>query len=253
MSSNINLNKLTHTELLTLAETLKVLDEKKKYNLQEFIYPRYLAEPGYKRHLLFHKAGAHYKERAMIAGNRTGKTYTAMSEISFHANGRYPKGWEGKRFDHPVTIWVVGKTNLTTRDILQNYLVGSKYDRGTGMIPKADIEDLTTKSGIPHAVQDVYVKWHDKNGEFGGHSLISFKSYDQGVEAFMGTSIDVISLDEEPPSRNIYDECLTRTMTTNGIVMCTFTPLLGLSEVVLSFLPGGKFPPGGIGEVIQRD
>jgi phage terminase large subunit-like protein len=28
-------------------------------------------------------------------------------------------------------------------------------------------------------------------------------------------------------------------MTTDGMVMITFTPLQGLSEVVLSFLPGG--------------
>ena len=29
-------------------------------------------------------------------------------------------------------------------------------------------------------------------------------------------------------------------MTNNGLIMLTFTPLLGMSEVVLAFLPGGK-------------
>ncbi len=29
-------------------------------------------------------------------------------------------------------------------------------------------------------------------------------------------------------------------MTTQGLVLCTFTPLEGMSEVVLHFLPGGK-------------
>jgi len=29
-------------------------------------------------------------------------------------------------------------------------------------------------------------------------------------------------------------------MTNNGLIMCTFTPLLGMSDVVLYFLPGGK-------------
>ena len=47
---------------------------------------------------------------------------------------------------------------------------------------------------------------------------------------------------DEEPDLNIYTECLTRTMTTNGMVICTFTPLLGLSDVVLLFLPGGKLP-----------
>jgi phage terminase large subunit-like protein len=52
---------------------------------------------------------------------------------------------------------------------------------------------------------------------------------------------DIVWLDEEPPL-SIYIECLTRCMTSNGIVMATFTPLLGLSDVVLTFMPGGKIP-----------
>jgi phage terminase large subunit-like protein len=46
----------------------------------------------------------------------------------------------------------------------------------------------------------------------------------------------VIWLDEEPPS-DVYDECLLRLMTTEGMMIGTFTPLSGLSEVVLRFLP----------------
>jgi len=66
-------------------------------------------------------------------------------------------------------------------------------------------------------------------------------SYDQKRKSFQGTEQDVIWLDEEC-DLGIYAECLLRTMTTNGLVMCTFTPLLGLSETVLSFMPGGKIP-----------
>ena len=46
-----------------------------------------------------------------------------------------------------------------------------------------------------------------------------------------------IWLDEEPPE-DVYGECLIRTATTDGIVMLTFTPLAGMSEVVMSFMPG---------------
>ena len=48
-------------------------------------------------------------------------------------------------------------------------------------------------------------------------------------------------MDEEPPY-DVYVECLMRTMTNDGMMMLTFTPLMGLSEVVLSFLPGGEIP-----------
>jgi hypothetical protein len=39
---------------------------------------------------------------------------------------------------------------------------------------------------------------------------------------------------------NIYTEAITRTMTTLGLVLLTFTPLLGMSETVMQFLPGGE-------------
>jgi phage terminase large subunit-like protein len=41
---------------------------------------------------------------------------------------------------------------------------------------------------------------------------------------------------------DVYNECLIRTATLNGITMLTFTPLMGLSEVVLSFLPADQQP-----------
>ena len=46
----------------------------------------------------------------------------------------------------------------------------------------------------------------------------------------------MIWLDEEPPM-DVYSECLLRLMTANGLMLCTFTPLLGLSDVALMFLP----------------
>jgi len=61
------------------------------------------------------------------------------------------------------------------------------------------------------------------------------KSYDQGRETFQGTNRDLIWLDEEA-DREIYVESLLRTMTTNGILLLTFTPLMGLTDIVRDFL-----------------
>ena len=44
---------------------------------------------------------------------------------------------------------------------------------------------------------------------------------------------------------DVYGECLIRTASTNGIIMLTFTPLLGMSEVVMSFLPAEMQIPDG--------
>jgi phage terminase large subunit-like protein len=75
----------------------------------------------------------------------------------------------------------------------------------------------------------------------GGWSKLGFKSYDQGRKVFQGTAKEVIWLDEEAPE-DVYGECLVRTATTRGIVITTFTPLLGISEVVQSFLPKDYVP-----------
>lgn len=248
----LDLTNLTDKELLELAESLKVLDDRRTYNKQDFLYPLMLANPRYRKHLMFFEAGAIHRERALIAGNRTGKTYTALTEVSFHLNGKYPDEWKGKKFDRPIRAWEVGKTHDTTKEILQKYLLGPRYAIGTGFIPKDDIVKVTIKPGLPEAIQDVYVR-HYSNGEYDGISHLSFKSYVQGVEAFMGEQVDVVHLDEEPDHVSIYSECLTRTMTTQGVILCTFTPLLGLSDVVLSFLPGGKFPNGGMGVLDHED
>lgn len=182
--------------------------------------------------------GAPHRERCMIAANRTGKTEGCGGyETSLHLIGEYPEWWPGRRFDSaPIRAWAAGDTSNTVRDILQTVMLGPPGDMGTGLIPKNNIERVTWKRNVPEAVQDVYVKHRS-----GRLSSLTFKSYDQGRESFQGTAQHVIWLDEEPPVA-IYSECLLRTMTTDGIVLCTFTPLLGLSEVVLSFLPGGKLP-----------
>lgn len=174
----------------------------------------------------------------MLAANRVGKTEGVGGyEVALHATGRYPDWWPGKTYtENSVRVWVAGDTSNTVRDILQQKLLGPIGEFGTGLIPKRSIERVTWKRNVPEAVQDVYI--HHSSG---GRSVLTFKSYDQQRESFQGTEQDVILLDEEPPI-GIYAECLLRTMTTHGLILCTFTPLLGLSDVVLSFLPGGKLP-----------
>ena len=184
----------------------------------------------------FFKAGADHRERAMIAANRVGKTEGVGGyETTLHLTGLYPDWWDGKRFDHPVLAWAAGDTNRTTRDILQRVLMGPTGAYGTGLIPVDMIERHTTKVGISDAVESVFVRHVS-----GGTSELTFKSYDSGRDQFQGTNRHLCWLDEES-SREIYVECLLRTMNVNGIVLATFTPLLGMSELCRDFLqPEGE-------------
>jgi len=192
----------------------------------------------YVPHCQFFEAGAKYRERAIISANRIGKTEGVGGyELTLHLTGKYPVWWKGRRFDKPVSAWAAGDTSQTVRDIKQTKLLGEPGNYGTGLIPGDLIVNTKNKAGsVPDAVESIAVKHIS-----GGVSHLGLKSYDQKRKSFQGTEKDVIWLDEEC-DLGIYAECLLRTMTTNGLIMCTFTPLLGLSETVLSFMPGGKLP-----------
>lgn len=194
----------------------------------------------YEKHTKFFEAGSKYRQRLMLAANRVGKTEgVGLYEMTLHLTGEYPNWWQGRRFKKGISAWACGDSGPTVKEILQSKLLGSIHSPGTGLIPAVNIHKIVRKSGVPDAVDSIYVK--HKSGEI---SHLTFKAYEQGVEAFQGTEKDVILLDEEPPM-DIYTECLVRTMTNNGLIMCTFTPLLGMSTVVLYFLPGGKLEDAG--------
>lgn len=188
----------------------------------------------YIKQALFHEAGLTFRERLFMAGNQLGKTIAGGFEVAMHATGRYPDWWKGRRFDKPTVGWAAGVTGESTRDNPQRILVGRVGHHGTGAIPAACIEDKSAARGIADALDLVKVKHVS-----GGTSLIAFKSYEKGREKWQGETLDYVWFDEEPP-QPIYTEGLTRTNATRGLVFMTFTPLLGMSDVVMSYLGKDK-------------
>jgi len=229
-------------------ELVKALQEKKKRQEESIFFQMYpdegpLRRELYPKHLEFFDATSKYNEVAAISGNRTGKTFGCGAySVTAHTTGLYPEWWTGKRFDRPITCWVSGATGKTVRDILQETLLGDKFNIGTGMIPKNCIEGQPpSMPGVPGAFEMVYVKHVS-----GGLSRIFFKSYEQGPKAYMGTAIDLSWIDEEASDINVYSQNVVRTMTTDGLVISTFTPENGLSDTLLMFMPDGLMPDNGI-------
>jgi len=230
-------------------EYLELLEEKARRlgrNKLNTYYPDTgdLRRELYPKHLEFFTAGSIHKERLMLAANRVGKTEGVGGyETTLHLTGRYPAWWTGRRFDGPISSWAAGKNNETTRDIIQAKLFGDvvgahaqKKLTGTGLIPGETIGKPLWRSGVQNLIDTIPVK--HVSGEW---SMLGLKSYEQGRGSFEGTEKHVIWLDEEPPL-DVYAECLIRTMTVNGITLLTFTPLEGMSEVVMQFLPNGELP-----------
>jgi phage terminase large subunit-like protein len=165
-----------------------------------------------------------------MAANQVGKTLAAGYELAMHATGVYPDWWVGRRWDRPIVGWAAGVTGESTRDNPQRILLGRPGAWGTGAIPKHHLLATSSSRGLADAVDTISVRHRG-----GGTSSIQLKSYEKGREKWQGETLDFVWFDEEPP-QDIYTEGLTRTNATGGMTLITFTPLLGMTEVVRRFL-----------------
>ena len=184
----------------------------------------------YSKQAEFHAAGATFRERLLMAGNQLGKTLCASMEVAMHLTGRYPDWWIGRRWDRPIVGWAAGVTGESTRDTVQRLLLGRPGQHGTGAIPHDALIGTVAARGVADLVDTIQVRHIS-----GGVSILGLKSYEKGREKWQGETLDLVWFDEEPPL-DVYSEGLTRTNATGGLVFVTFTPLLGMSDVVMRFL-----------------
>lgn len=210
----------------------------------------------YPKQYEFHALGNVYRERALMAGNQEGKSWAGSHELAMHATGLYPDWWPGRRFNRPILAWTGSPSSESSREIIQAALIGTEEldpghpDYGTGAIP-AEMLIKTTKrqAGIRDVADQIYVKHVN-----GGQSRIVLKTSEQGRRVWQGKKCDVVWMDEEMP-QDIYSEAMTRTMAVeDGLIMTTFTPLLGMTEVVKRFLePRKDDPPRGLVKMTIHD
>lgn len=239
------LELLTQEEKARIPFILDAVGVKAQQGMFDTLYPdtgprrRALYEP----HIWFFEAGATCPERLFQAGNRCGKTTCGTYEMACHLTGNYPDWWPGYKFNEPTSCWSCGKENSTLWEVNQKMLfggtrkqAGKKYRLlGTGMIPGDAIMHETTrfKQGFPGLLDNVEIRYRDSRYEF---SSLGLRSYAQGRKVFEGSEKHGVHADEEPPA-DVYGEIVMRTATVNGRVFVTFTPLDGMTDVVMSFQP----------------
>lgn len=177
-------------------------------------------------------------EAGGVIHHNTGKTMSAGAETAYHLTGDYPDWWDGHRFKEPIWWWCGSPTSETSRDIVQKLLLGGLGEKlGTGWIPKNKLvgSPVTRQAGVKGVVESFGVRHIS-----GGVSECSLKAYEQGWEKWQGRSINGAWLDEEPDDYMIYSEAQTRVLDLKGIIMVTFTPLSGVTDLVEHFQTGGK-------------
>lgn len=192
----------------------------------------------YPKHMEFVAYTKKDDEILMLSANRCGKSQLGAYCMTCWTTGRYPDWWTGRRFDEPITAWIINKTAKDVRDINEAELLGppgNEQERGTGFLPAHLIQKVTAKSGTPHAFEFMNVEHIS-----GGTSYIISKSYDQGREAFQGRNVPAIWGDEEIP-QDVYEECMLRIMTCSGLIILTYTPIQGLTEMTAWFIESAGF------------
>lgn len=225
----------TREELLELEKNLAEIERRKLEQAIDFYQP-------YDKQREFHDLGVSHRERLLMAGNQNGKTYCGGAEVSYHLTGLYPDWWMGRRWDKPVRAWAAGVTAEKARENPQRILIGSTadvraYGPGRGLIPRKclDRDKMSMARGVSDLYDTVLVKHFGPNGKTDGWSELKFKSYERGREKWQGDTLDFIWFDEEPPA-DVYYEGLARITATSGMVFVTFTPMQGMSEVVMRYL-----------------
>jgi phage terminase large subunit-like protein len=186
------------------------------------------AREHYVKHVEAMAATAKYKRCTIFGANRVGKTLGWVFALACFLTGKYPHWWQGRRFHKPITAWAAGVTSELVASSIQRYLIGTRDNLG-GFIRPEDIQDVSW--GKDDRATRVIVK-----SAFGGLSELTFKTYDMRQERFQSATIDVALMDEEPPAA-VYTEAVTRTATTNGLVLVGFTALHGVTPLIAHLLP----------------
>ena len=173
--------------------------------------------------------------RGILAANRIGKTVSTCYETAYHLTGLYPSWWpkNAKRFIKPITVFVAGEGWEQVARVLQDELIGTKDVKirdhiGTGAVPRDCIVQDTMRCDGAN-ILGVEIKHIS-----GANSYLLFGNYTQEVRNLQGFKLDLVIFDEQPPD-DVFSELVTRTATTQGQVLCSFTPLKGLNGLVSKF------------------
>jgi phage terminase large subunit-like protein len=106
--------------------------------------------------------------------------------------------------------------------------------------------------------REAYIKYTMKNGFSDGRFILpnksdcSFLAYEMDRETVEGGNMDVINPDELVPSDWV-ETMMLRIAEKNGIMIITFTPVLGYNDTVKLFLDGAKTVKESIGFMLPKD
>jgi phage terminase large subunit-like protein len=190
----------------------------------------------------FHNAPEHVTELRLQAASQSGKSLASMINEAMDSTAMYLPWFQGKRFTLKQTIVrpheymsrIISTSSQIQKATLQLHLLGNLDDPhglGKGTIPLDYIVGKPTlQRGLANVVNDVTVR-----RDIGGTGNIDFRSMEQDIAAFAGTSLDQVRFDEPGPLE-VYLESMARLTSVKGSRMVyTATPTAGRDPLFMRF------------------
>ena len=239
---------MSDTETIDIGQVNSLRAHLKKLHTTTEYLQRYCRWNYYKPHpetqLPFHNS--HATERSIVLGSQQGKSHATSHEMAFSACDWWPDWHKGAHppapnIERPARFigWYCGVSSQAVRDNLQLKLLGpidQKDGLGTGAIPLDYIRGVTMARGIASFADSITVK-----RDSGGIGVLQSKTFEQDVRMFQGTPVDLALVDEDIGyDDRIYNELLARTISTDGRIIVSLTPMLGMTPIRKRFLAGGS-------------
>ena len=192
---------LTEAQRLELAEVLYVIEKRKAINPLEFFERMPMQE-----RIKQSKA----KIKLIFGGNRSSKTTTVAEYIQTRIKETIKK----------LKIWVTGETFQDSVAIQQKKMW-----------------DLTPRLNVKYGKFDDINGFTNRKLQFKNNTIATFKSFDQGRDAFQSDDIDIAWFDEEPPA-DIVKESRMRLIDRDGEMIISMTSLKGITDLIEDMFEG---------------
>ena len=202
-------NQIKLNKLKILRDKLKILEEYKKNNRIDFLE---LSKYKKQEHVIkrvvesvlkLDKKQSKYKFITIFGGNQSGKSEAGAIAVAMV-------------FDLMPGCKILSATVETKLSINVQQKKYYQYLR---------------KRSIEYGDYNLIRGWKNNVVVGKNSQQIIFKTYAQGAQAFQGDEYDLIHLDEECPW-DVFQECVMRTVKRDGVILMTFTSLLGFTRLV---------------------
>jgi phage terminase large subunit-like protein len=182
----------------------------------------------------------HTMAQAVIASNRSGKSYSVGYAIACHLTGIYPHWWTDIRYTTGIKLIAAGASNAQIREAIQETLFGTadKTDEaalGSGLLPLHTLKlDSIVTGADKRSIGGAQIKHVS-----GTMSHIMVASYEQDRAVLQGGKADVVWCDEQPRDDEIISEIIRALAQTptgqEGRFYLSATPLVGWTPMIKRF------------------